>query len=111
MLEDHEHEDDGHSHSCSASSTATPHDHGYTTYGYGLSFQCGSGCGATYGGRTEMTEKAAVNVSTTCSLTSQNSNLGGVDTSNSNAGHETRPANMKVLYIIRIFQEKRFCIK
>ena len=104
MLEDHEHEDDGHSHSCTASSTAAPHNHEYTNELYNsIIYAGGSNYYATNYPQTQYTGTATVIVSTTCSLDSQNSNLGGVDTSNSNAGHETRPANMKVLYIIRVY--------
>ena len=42
-------------------------------------------------------------VTTECENESQSANLGGVDTNDVNAGDENRPANMKVVYIIRIY--------
>jgi len=104
MLQDHEHEDGGHSHSCTASSTSEPHKHATHWRNEG---QSGSGKFTLgYQGdsiSTKHMDETTVNVSTTCSLDSQTSNMGSVDTGNSNAGHETRPANMKILYIIRVF--------
>ena len=105
MLQDHEHEDGGHSHSCSASSTSQPHNH--VTH-WEKNGQIGSGeyvlghenDAAT---STNHMDETTVIVTTTCSLASQTSNIGKVDTENSNAGHETRPANMKILYIMRVF--------
>ena len=46
--------------------------------------------------------QVSVTVDTDCSTTGTGSNMGGV-TSSSKYGSETRPANMKVVYIIRIF--------
>ena len=106
MLQDHEHEDGGHTHSCTASSTSEPH--GQNTY-WNNNGQSGSGRWVLgwYDNQNNVTpdhvEETTVSVSTTCSLASQTSNIGSVDTENSNAGHETRPANMKILYIIRVF--------
>ena len=41
-----------------------------------------------------------VTVDSTCNLDSQVSNMGGVD---GDTGEEIRPANMRVIYIIRVF--------
>ena len=106
MLQDHEHEDGGHTHSCTASSTSEPHGHNthwrlgnsYGTNGWTVAGDV-DGESTNYDHIYEKT----VSVSTTCSLASQTSNLGSVVTENSNAGHETRPANMKILYIMRVF--------
>ena len=108
MLEDHEHEDGGHTHT--ASSTTEPHKH--NTYWRRDRYAAGPGdwgLGYTNNDDTAFPnhmDETTVNVTTTCSLASQTSNLGSVDTENSNAGHETRPANMKILYIMRVFQSK-----
>ena len=107
MLEDHEHEDGGHTHSCTASSTTEPHKH--NTYWRRDRYAAGPGdWGLGYANNDDTAfpnhmDETTVNVTTTCSLASQTSNLGSVDTENSNAGHETRPANMKILYIMRVF--------
>ena len=43
-----------------------------------------------------------VSVSTSCSLGSSTSGMGGVS-SGANSGVETRPINMKVMYVIRVY--------
>ena len=103
QLEDHEHEDGGHSHSCSASSTAAPHSHHFDTNRVwsDQAFDCVGNCRANLDRADGSTKSATVSVTTTCSLSSHDSNMGGVS-SGANAGSETRPANMKVQYIIRV---------
>ena len=49
------------------------------------------------------TNSVSVSVSTTCNLDTEGSNLLGVDSSTAESGKETRPANMKVIYIIRVY--------
>merc|ERR1712098_548908 len=86
MLEDHEHTDGGHSHSCQASSVAEPHSHTYNAWPNKYHYT-DSGTPETADDQieTETTSETVVKVSTTCSLSSQNSNIGKVDTSNANA--------------------------
>ena len=113
QLQDHEHEDSGHSHSCSASSTSSQHRHSFKK-GNDVSDGGCDGCNTYWvadassdhskgGDHTEYTSYTTVSVSTSCSLGSRSANIGGVDSSGANAGSETRPANMKVHYIIRVF--------
>ena len=106
QLQDHKHVDGGHSHNCSASSTAAPHSHTYVaTEKYHVDgYTSGGSWNANDYQATYNTSQATVSVSTTCSLGSDvSSSIGGVDSSGANAGSETRPANMKVQYIIRVF--------
>ena len=104
QIMEHVHMDPGHSHSCSASSTAADHAHSYTKFNLDqFTYSCGSGCHANREGTTRGTSAEKVIVTTECDVDSQSANLGGVDTNNVNAGDENRPANMKVVYIIRIY--------
>ena len=105
MLQDHEHEDGGHTHPCSASSVAEPHTHEYRNnpdiqqgYAGGNAFVADQ-VQAT----NQVTLASDVLITTTCSLNAQSSNMAQVDSSYANAGHKTRPANMKILYIIRVY--------
>jgi len=106
QIEDHEHIDGEHYHSCSATSSAKPHSHQYEDYGYYLDeVDCGGNCYSRYSHNlreADDMESVEVQVDTDCSTTGTGSNMGGV-TSSSKSGTETRPANMKVVYIIRIF--------
>ena len=110
QLQDHSHKDSGHSHGCSASSNADDHTH---TYIAGKVVQQGEvdclnhpGCFVTddrdNGPETLTTGSASLSISSSCDVASETSNLEGVDTNNANAGTETRPANVKVIYIIRV---------
>ena len=101
QLEDHTHEDPGHSHGCSATSISDPHNHKIHLRDDRV-YSCGSQCAAANGESNSDSEDTTVKVTTTCSLTSETSGLGGVSSS-ANSGSETRPINMKVLYIIRIY--------
>jgi len=89
-LMEHGHVDPGHSHSCSLTSKAAAHQH--KEY-----------FGREYNEDGHFTSWETVDITTSCDVASQSSNLGGVDTNNVNAGDENRPANMKVVYIIRIY--------
>ena len=116
QIEDHEHEDNGHEHSCSASSSSSSHDHGYkAAYSVrdGDTHHGGDSlCAWAYGpcdkrssleyDKSMRTGSKSVSVSTSCSLGSATSGMGGVS-SGANSGTETRPINMKVMYIIRVF--------
>ena len=104
QVQEHEHKDPGHGHSCSATSTAQPHTHHiedntwwaqstHTKY-------LGSGDYASGHNLYHDTEPLTVTVETSCSTSSQPSGLGGVAPP-SNSGTETRPRNMKVLYVMR----------
>jgi len=111
QLQDHSHKDSGHSHGCAATSNADDHTH---TYQVGENVPQGDrdcdnnpGCWVTDDhsvGRTEtlVTGSSSLSISTSCEVASEKSNLEGVDTNNANAGTETRPANVKVIYIIRV---------
>ena len=104
QIQDHEHIDNGHVHSCQASSTSAPHSHTY----YAASTQDDwvppglDEYAAAHGYGRKSTYETTVIVSTSCSLQSHSSGIGGVSSS-ANSGSETRPANMKVQYIIRVF--------
>ena len=103
QLEDHTHEDPGHSHDCSATSTADPHKHRIRLieeriYASGHEYVSDHRSDAN----NFDTDETTVNVTTTCSLTPETSGLGGVG-SEANSGSETRPINMKVLYVIRVY--------
>ena len=116
QLQDHQHDDPGHSHGCSASSTSGSHQHAYRI-GKGV-YQGGcqsSSCSQYYVSDAEIsidndnayktldTGEASVSVSTICALDTEGSNLGGVDSNTAESGQETRPANMKVIYIMRVY--------
>ena len=107
QLGDHEHEDEGHSHSCTATSTADAHSHDMwmdeTNWGCGHSdhgeYCTGADESKCYSGYASWEN---VKVHTTCSTTTHVSNIGKVD-DGANSGGETRPKNMNVIFIIRIF--------
>ena len=91
QLEEHEHTDPGHTHSNS------PHTHSYEDQHTGNEFFIATGSSFGYGTQTipsKTTSAATVKIEP--SLT----NLGGI-TSAYRSGHETRPKNMKVIFIIR----------
>ena len=114
QLQDHQHDDLGHSHGCSASSTSGSH---YHIHRRGLPTEQGGcndgphGCTSHYSVTDSyleqwsdvLTDSVTVSVSTTCTLDTEGSNLGGVDSNTAESGQETRPANMKVIYIIRVY--------
>jgi len=105
-VQNHEHLDPGHNHPCSATSTQDAHSHGY------LRWDCcptssgdvhiGSGSKYAYWTQSYASDSAQPPISTSCTNTKSNSNLGGV-ASPSRAGTETRPRNMKTIYIMRCF--------
>ena len=68
--------------------------------------ECGGNCnrGSSDGAKNTDESEVIIHVSvdTDCDTVSTSSNMGGV-TSSYSSGSETRPANMKVVYIIRIF--------
>ena len=103
QLEDHTHEDTGHSHTCSATSVSEPHHHTSSgrwkreTLPEGTFYSDYVDYGAIH-----YSDDTTVKVTTTCSLASERSGLGGVSSS-ANSGSETRPINMKVMYVIRVF--------
>merc|ERR1719342_1643682 len=105
QIMEHGHVDSGHSHSCSATSTAAPHHHTWTIKKVEQAYDPGHGRSGYYGTPYDSyyTSDTTVSIATSCDVDSQSSNIGGVDTKNSNAGDENRPANMKVVYIIRIY--------
>jgi len=110
QIKDHKHSDSGHSHSCTATSTAGDHSH---TYSYGRHDQ---GDGSFMGTdadwdemdrdrieyQTVQTGYSKIYISTTCKTGTVFSGIGGV-TSGSKTGGETRPVNMKVIYIMKIY--------
>ena len=114
QIEDHEHEDNGHEHSCSATSSSSSHNHGHkaaysedgASSGEGGESTCShaecSGWAAIRYSKSLTSSSASASVSTSCSLGSSSSGLGGVS-SGANSGVETRPVNMKVMYIIRVY--------
>jgi len=108
QMKDHHHQDNGHSHTCTASSTATASDHHHTATIYEIGHNGVYGSMATRDVGSNRKEESVttsdasivVTVDSTCNLDSQVSNMGGVD---GDTGDETRPANMRVIYIIRVF--------
>ena len=106
QIMEHGHVDSGHFHSCSATSTAAPHHHSWAINEWEVTYaNSGGGIIGGYHGNNvnHATSDVTVSIATTCDVDSQSSNIGGVDTNNSNAGDENRPANMKVVYIMRIY--------
>ena len=91
-----------------ASSTATASDHHHTATIYEIGHNGVYGSMATRDVGSNRKEESVttsdasivVTVDSTCNLDSQVSNMGGVD---GDTGDETRPANMRVIYIIRVF--------
>ena len=55
-----------------------------------------------FSNRTVYTENETVKVRTNCGVKSASSNIGGVK-SGAKSGGETRPRNMNVIFIIRIY--------
>jgi len=107
QLEDHQHKDGGHSHPCSATSTADAHTHDQWTDD--TDWGCGHSDNGHYckGHDTDHYESGwnsweNLNIRTSCSTTTHVSNIGHVD-DGANSGGETRPKNMNVIFIIRIF--------
>ena len=97
--------------SSDSTSHASPHHHKFVgTAGYGPDVDCGGNCARHIGWRDYETDPTTIGISTTtetsttttCSLSSHDSNIGGVATG-ANTGGETRPSNMKVIYIIRVY--------
>ena len=110
QLEDHQHEDGGHSHGCSATSVADPHYHSYFENYFRDLMRLVSDDGnqnnryvkEDFSNRTVYTENETVKVRTNCDVNSASSNIGGVK-SGAKSGGETRPRNMNVIFIIRIY--------
>merc|ERR1739838_85051 len=106
QVEDHHHADSGHKHSCSASSSASSHHHTYTYSS--ASSDAGDICGTngacadpdTLKHTTQNTGNSGISISTSCGTGSVHSGLGGVS-SPAKSGGETRPINMKVIYVMR----------
>ena len=95
-MQDHEHIDSGHSH------TSPPHSHGFTEWG-AFSVQQGARyvpvyidplAGYPYNSGDKLTRD------TTVTIDSANSNIGGI-TSAYRKGSETRPKNMKIIWIMK----------
>merc|ERR1712002_1298889 len=108
QMKDHQHVDNGHSHACQASSTAkaADHHHSATIYEIGHNGVFGSMATRDVGSNrkeesiTTSDVEIVVTVDTNCNLEEEISNMGGVD---GETGDETRPANMRVIYIIRVY--------
>ena len=117
QLQDHHHIDPGHSHGCSANSKSGSHKHTYRRGKAVSEGKCTTGCSsnvhftvsdAASDPKSSVyedieTDSVSVSVSTTCNLDKKGSNLLGVDSRTAESGQETRPANMKVIYIIRVY--------
>ena len=86
MVEDHTHIDEGHTH------TDSGHDHGYNEFYIGDG--CGlDGCYSSPEIRSSKTETGQANIQTSTA------NLGGL--ASGNKGSETRPINMRVIWIMK----------
>ena len=104
MLQDHLHLDTGHSHTDSGHTHVDAgHTHAYTYFSLG-----GSGGEIQWGGDAKRTTSApqtqtsSANIQTaSAAITSSNSGITGVDTNSANKGAETRPVNMRVIWIIK----------
>lgn len=105
-MQDHQHEDNGHRHSASSSSSAGRHRHGYSDrstfynsrkllfhYDYG-------GSKAGYGYIDRDTDYASITISTTTSVDKATSGIGNIK-STYRKSDETRPKNMRVVWIMR----------
>ena len=87
MVEDHTHVDEGHTH------TDSGHDHGYTEYWTDCS-KCGlDGCNCGENIRSSKTSTGQANIQ------KSTANLGGL--ASGNKGSETRPINMRVIWIMK----------
>ena len=90
MVEDHTHIDEGHTH------TDSGHDHGYLKWAApgGGRHGCGAaGCGWRHENVAETTTTGQANIQTSTA------NLGGL--ASGNKGSETRPINMRVIWIMK----------
>ena len=90
QIQDHEHTDAGHSHS------SQPHSHPYYDYYYSDTVT-GSYLGSGPHGRKDL---GRTTNSATITINSAESNIGGVSSSYRN-GAETRPRNMKVIWVMK----------
>ena len=102
QVEEHLHSDPGHSHT--ATSTSQPHDHGYTDYYFHKTADTDPGhSGEDLGSSASTnrhTDKVAVPVSTVVAAAA--TGMGGV-AGPAKHGTETRPKNMRVIYVIRVW--------
>ena len=88
MVEDHTHIDNGHTH------TDSGHDHGYKEWF--VNEYCGlDGCNGGPGAQDSKTTVGHANIQTSTS------NLGGL--ASGNKGSETRPTNMRVMWIMKVW--------
>ena len=88
MVEDHTHIDNGHTH------TDSGHDHGYKEWF--VNEYCGlDGCNGGPGLQDSKTTVGHANIQTSTS------NLGGL--ASGNKGSETRPTNMRVMWIMKVW--------
>jgi len=103
QIQDHEHIDNGHEHS--ASSSSPPHDHGFSYIQTNWRDHSCDMADGTYwcfsqNNIEKRTDKTTISIETTVSKAQ--SNIGGVK-SNYRTGSETRPRNMNIIYIMRVF--------
>ena len=88
QIHDHEHTDAGHSH------TSPPHSHPYLEHG-----TFSNGNGFTSGGYT-LADISRTTNPTSVTIDNAESNIGGVSSSY-RSGDETRPRNMKVIWVMK----------
>ena len=100
MVEDHVHSDPGHSHADAGHSHVDAgHNHQYT-YKKSVS-GCGlSGCNGAYQDISSASSLGKANIQASkANIQSSKSNIGGM--ANGSKGTETRPINMRVLWIMK----------
>merc|ERR1712080_46440 len=117
QIQQHQHDDNGHDHGAESTSEADEHYHWFSDYYFDVSLTLDYDCtdddkyNFVYGGKnwclgnaqkSSSTGTSTVRVTTKTQVYNNLSNLGGV-TSASRSGMETRPRNMNIIYIMRVF--------
>ena len=106
MVKDHLHLDLGHSHTdLGHTHTDAGHTHAYNEFwlgGGGGYFAWGDGDDAKRGYNKPNVAQSHANIqSSSAEITSSNSGVTGVDPNSANSGDETRPINMRVIWLIK----------
>jgi len=110
QIQQHQHDDNGHDHGAESTSEAEQHRHSYEVLGISSNdsyvhltchMDIGYSCIFHKSGYMQ-TSSTKVKVTTKTNVYSSKSNVGGV-TGASRSGIETRPRNMNIIYIMRVF--------
>ena len=106
QLQEHQHIDNGHQHGCTASSNSQPHSHSQLFAKEFLRSVRSDfyGTQVNYGSTSRATSSVTVTVTTSCNVMTQTASIGGVNSATgARSGTETRPKNMNVIYIMRVW--------